>query len=79
MRLVVGYPPGGVTDIVARIIGQWLSERLNQAFVIDNRPGAGSNIAAEAVVRAPADFSKVIAEETEKWGKVIRANNIKTE
>jgi tripartite-type tricarboxylate transporter receptor subunit TctC len=55
VRMVVGYPPGGVTDIVARIIGQWLSERLNQPVVIDNRPGAGSNIAAEAVVRAPAD------------------------
>ena len=48
-------PPGGGTDIVARLIGQWLSERLGQQFVIENRPGAGSNIGTEAVVRAPAD------------------------
>ena len=46
---------GGATDIIARLIGQWLSERLGQQFVIENRPGAGGNIATEAVVRAPAD------------------------
>ena len=55
MRIVVGFTPGGSTDIVARLMGQWLSERLGQPFVIENRPGAGSNIATEAVVRAPAD------------------------
>jgi tripartite-type tricarboxylate transporter receptor subunit TctC len=55
VRIIHGFAPGGVTDIVARLIGQWLSERLGQPFVIENRPGAGSNIAAEAVVRAPAD------------------------
>jgi tripartite-type tricarboxylate transporter receptor subunit TctC len=55
VRLVVGFPAGGGNDIVARLIGQWLSERLGQPFVIENRPGAGTNIAAEAVVRAPAD------------------------
>jgi tripartite-type tricarboxylate transporter receptor subunit TctC len=55
VHIVVGYPPGGVGDIVARILGQWLSERLRQPFVIENRPGAASNIATEAVVRAPAD------------------------
>ena len=55
VRIVVGYPAGGVSDIVARLIGQWLSERLGQPFVIENRPGAASNIATEAVVRAPAD------------------------
>ena len=48
-------PPGGANDILARLIGQWLSERLGQPFVIENRPGAASNIATEAVVRAPAD------------------------
>jgi tripartite-type tricarboxylate transporter receptor subunit TctC len=55
VRLIVGYPAGGGVDIVARIIGQWLSERLGQPFVIENRPGASTNIATEAVVRAPAD------------------------
>jgi len=55
VRIVVGFPPGGGADIVTRLIGQWLSERLSQQFVIENRPGAASNIAAEAVVRAPAD------------------------
>ena len=55
MRLVVGFAPGGVVDIIGRLIGQSLSERLGQPFVIENRPGAGSNIATEAVVRAPPD------------------------
>jgi tripartite-type tricarboxylate transporter receptor subunit TctC len=55
VRLIAGYPPGGGADIVARLIGQWLSERLGQPFVIENRPGANTNIATEAVVRAPAD------------------------
>ncbi len=55
VRWIVGFAPSGGTDIVARLMGQWLSERLGQQFVIENRPGAGGNIAAEAVVRAPAD------------------------
>jgi tripartite-type tricarboxylate transporter receptor subunit TctC len=55
VRIIVGVPPGGGIDIVARLMGQWLSERLGQQFVIENRPGAGTNIATEAVVRAPAD------------------------
>jgi tripartite-type tricarboxylate transporter receptor subunit TctC len=55
VRLVVGAPAGGGFDIVARLMGQWLSERLGQPFVIDNRPGAGGNIGTEAVVRAPSD------------------------
>jgi tripartite-type tricarboxylate transporter receptor subunit TctC len=53
--VIVGFAPGGGVDIVARLIGQWLSERLRQPFIIENRPGAGSTIAAEAVVGAPAD------------------------
>jgi len=55
VRIIVGFPPGGAADITARLMGQWLSERLGQQFVIENRPGAGTNIATEAVVRAPAD------------------------
>jgi tripartite-type tricarboxylate transporter receptor subunit TctC len=55
VRIVVGYPPGGVTDIVARLIAPWLSERLGQSFVVENRPGASSNIATEAVARASPD------------------------
>ena len=55
MRVIVPFAPAGTTDIVARLMGQWLSERLGQQFVIENRPGAGTNIATEAVVRAPAD------------------------
>ena len=55
VRVIVGFAPGGTADITARLIGQWLSERLGQPFVIENRPGAGTNIATETVVRAPAD------------------------
>src|SRR5262245_9681642 len=55
VRIIVGFPSGGGADIMARLMGQWLSERLGQPFVIENRPGAASNVAAEAVVRAPPD------------------------
>jgi tripartite-type tricarboxylate transporter receptor subunit TctC len=55
VHILVGAPAGGGIDITARLIGQWLSERLGQQFVIENRPGGGGNIAVEAVVRAPAD------------------------
>jgi tripartite-type tricarboxylate transporter receptor subunit TctC len=57
VRLIVPVGPAGATDITARLVGQWLSERLGQQFIIENRPGAGRNIATEAVVRAPADAS----------------------
>jgi len=55
VRLLVGFAAGQAIDILARLIGQWLSDRLGQQFIVENRPGAGGNIAAEAVVRAPAD------------------------
>src|SRR5262249_58609653 len=55
VRLVVGFPPAGVADITARVIGQWMSERLGQQFVIENRPGAGSNLATEAGAKAAPD------------------------
>ena len=60
VRWIVGYPPGGSTDIVARIIGQWLSQRLGQQFIIENKPGAGNNIGTEAVIRAAPDGYTVL-------------------
>jgi tripartite-type tricarboxylate transporter receptor subunit TctC len=62
VHLIVALPAGGSPDIVARLIGQWLSERLGQPFVVDNRPGASGNIGTEALVRAPADgYSLLVA------------------
>jgi tripartite-type tricarboxylate transporter receptor subunit TctC len=55
VRIIVGFPAGGATDIQARLMGQWLSERLGQQFIIDNRAGASGNIGTEAVAKAPAD------------------------
>lgn len=55
VRILAGYPAGSAADILARLIGQWLSDRLGQPFVVENRPGGGNNIATEAVVNAPAD------------------------
>jgi tripartite-type tricarboxylate transporter receptor subunit TctC len=55
VRLIIGYPPGGSADITARLIAQWLQERLGQPFVVESRPGAATNLATEAVVHAPAD------------------------
>ena len=55
VHLIVPLAPAGASDITARLIGQWLSERLGQQFVIDNRPGGGGNVGTEAAVRAPAD------------------------
>src|SRR5215203_426447 len=55
IRLVIGYTPGGSADLTARLMGQWLSERLGQSFVVENRPGGGTNIATESVLRAPPD------------------------
>jgi tripartite-type tricarboxylate transporter receptor subunit TctC len=55
VRWIVGYPAGGSTDITARIMGQWLSERLGQQFIIENKPGAGNNIGTEAVINSPPD------------------------
>jgi tripartite-type tricarboxylate transporter receptor subunit TctC len=52
VRIIVGFPAGGTTDIAARLIAQWLSERLGQQFIIENRPGAGTHMATESVARA---------------------------
>ncbi len=60
VRFIVGYPAGGSTDIVARLVGQKLSERLGQQFVIENKPGAGNNIGTETVVKADPDGYTVL-------------------
>src|ERR1700732_1305175 len=61
VRLIVGFPAGGTSDIGARLMGQWLSDQLGQPFIVENRPGASSNIATEAVVRSPADGYTLLA------------------
>jgi tripartite-type tricarboxylate transporter receptor subunit TctC len=60
VRWIVGYPPGGTTDILARLIGQYLSDKLGQQFIVENKPGAGNNIGTEAVVHAPPDGYTVL-------------------
>ena len=55
MHVLVGFAAGGPTDITARLTGSWLTQRLGQQFIIENRPGAGTNLATAAVARAPAD------------------------
>ena len=60
VHIIVGFPPGGATDVNARLIGQWLSERLGQPFIVENRPGAGSNIGTELVVHARPDGYTVL-------------------
>jgi tripartite-type tricarboxylate transporter receptor subunit TctC len=55
VRIIAGFPPGGPSDLLARLMGQYLSERLGQPFIVENRPGAASNLATETVARAPAD------------------------
>ena len=55
VRVIIGYPPGGSADITARLMSQWLTERLGQSFVVESRPGAGTNLATEAAVRAAPD------------------------
>jgi len=75
VRLLVGYAAGGVNDICARLTGQWLSERLGQQFVIENRPGAGSNIATEMVVRATADgYTLLEASTSNAWNATVYQN-----
>src|SRR5262249_30839302 len=60
IRLVVGFPPGGPADILARLIGPFLTERLGQQVIVENRPGAGGNVATEAVIRSPADGTTLL-------------------
>jgi hypothetical protein len=75
VRLIVGFAAGGPADISARLIGQWLSERLGQTFIIENRPGAGGNLATEMVVRARPDGYKLLeASSTNAWNTTLYRN-----
>ena len=75
VRFLVGFPPGGPNDILARLIGQWLSNRLGQPFVVENRPGASGNLATEAVVRAPADgYTLLLVGPANAIGAALYAN-----
>jgi tripartite-type tricarboxylate transporter receptor subunit TctC len=75
VRLLVGFAAGGPSDISARLIGQWLSERLGQSFIIENRPGAGGNLATETVVRAPPDgYTLLETTSTNAWNTALYHN-----
>jgi tripartite-type tricarboxylate transporter receptor subunit TctC len=70
VRILVGFPPGASPDLTARLVGQWLSERLGQPVIIENRPGAATNIATEAVAYAPADGHTLL------WVTAANASNL---
>jgi tripartite-type tricarboxylate transporter receptor subunit TctC len=75
VRIVSGFPPGGVNDIYARLIGQWLSERLGQQFIVENRSGAGGTIAVDAVVRAAPDgYTLLLATSADAWNATLYDN-----
>ena len=76
VRIIVGFAAGGAPDILARLCGQWLSERLGQSFVIENRTGAGGNIATEAVVQAPPDVYTLLLASTGNTVNVTLYNNL---
>ena len=75
VRLIVGFPPGGASDITARLIGQRLSERLGQQFVIENRPGAGATLATETVAKAPPDgYTLLLTGSNDAWNATLYGN-----
>ena len=75
VRIVSGFPPGGINDTYARLIGQWLSERLGQQFIIENRAGAGGTIAVESVVRAAPDgYTLLVATSADAWNATLYDN-----
>jgi tripartite-type tricarboxylate transporter receptor subunit TctC len=75
VRVISGFPPGGVNDIYARLISQWLSERLHQQFIVENRPGAGGNLAAESLVRAAPDgYTLLLTTSADAWNPTLYDN-----
>jgi tripartite-type tricarboxylate transporter receptor subunit TctC len=75
VRIVSGFPPGGVNDIYGRMIGQWLSERLGQQYFVENRPGAGGNVGAESVVRASPDgYTLLVTTSADAWNATLYDN-----
>ncbi len=75
VRIVSGFPPGGINDTYARLIGQWLSEHLGQQFVVENRPGAGGNLAAEAVAKSPPDgYTLLLTTSADAWNATLYDN-----
>lgn len=75
VRIISGFPPGGINDTYARLIGQWLSERLGQQFIVENRPGAGGNIAAETMVRAAPDgYTLLLTTSADAWNTTLYDN-----
>jgi tripartite-type tricarboxylate transporter receptor subunit TctC len=75
VRIVSGFPPGGVNDIYARLIGQWLSERLGQQCFVENRPGAGGNVGAESVARAAPDgYTLLLTTSADAWNATLYDN-----
>ncbi len=79
LRVVIPFAPGASNDITARLIAPRLSDALRVAVVVDNRAGAGGVLGAEIVASSPAAFAAFIDKETQKWGQVVRAANIKPE
>ena len=76
VRIVSGFPPGGISDTYARLIAQWLSERMGQQFIVENRPGAGGNIAAESVARAEPDgYTLLLTTSADAWNSTLYVNN----
>ena len=75
VRIVSGFPPGGINDTYARLIGQWLSEHLGQQFIVENRPGAGGTLAAEMVAKAPPDgYTLLLTTSADAWNATLYQN-----